>query len=120
MDAGALLAFERNDGRVRRLVELAEEHHQRLHAPAGVVARVWRDGARQARLARLIKSGSLHVHALDLDEARAAGVLAGSADARDVVDASVALLARRQNAVVVTSDPGDIHLLDASLVLVPC
>jgi hypothetical protein len=71
-------------------------------------------------LARLIKSGSLHVHPLDLDEARAAGVLCGAADASDVIDASVALLARRQNAVVVTSDPGDIHHLDAGLKLVSC
>jgi hypothetical protein len=38
----------------------------------------------------------------------------------DVIDASVALLARRQSARVVTSDPEDLHRIDASLDLVVC
>lgn len=33
LDAGALIAFERNDRRIRRLVELASEHARPLHAP---------------------------------------------------------------------------------------
>ena len=37
LDAGALIAVERNDRRVRRLVELAVEHGSPLHVPAGVV-----------------------------------------------------------------------------------
>lgn len=71
LDAGALMAFERNNHRVRRLVELAVVHDRVLHVPAGVVAQVWRDGARQVRLARLVGSGQLAVHSLDLDEAKA-------------------------------------------------
>lgn len=120
LDAGALVAFERNDRRVRRLIELAIEHNGSLHVPAGVIAQVWRDGARQARLARLVKSGRLDVQALDIDEARAAGSLCGVTGTADVVDASVALLARRHRAAVVTSDLDDLWRLDAELPLVPC
>jgi predicted nucleic acid-binding protein len=120
LDAGALVAFERNDRRVRRLIELAAEHGASVHVPAGVIGQVWRDGARQVRLARLLKSGLLGVQDLDLDEARAAGSLCGIAGTADVIDASVALLARRHRAAVVSSDPEDLHQLDAELPLVIC
>lgn len=120
LDAGALLAFERNDRRVRRLIELTAERGGSLHVPAGVIAQVWRDGARQARLARLLKSRALDVRELDLGEGQAAGSLCGVARTADVVDASVALLARRYSAIVVTSDPDDLRRLDAGLLLVSC
>ena len=120
LDAGALVAFERNDRRLRRLIELAAEHGGSLHVPAGVVAQVWRGGSRQARLARLLNSELVNVRDLDLDEARAAGALCGLAGTADVIDASVALLARRHRAAVVTSDPDDLRLLDARLELIVC
>lgn len=120
LDSGALIAFERNDRRVRRLVELALEHDQILHVPAGVVAQVWRDGARQVRLVRLIGSGTLAIQSLDLDEARAVGVMCGSTGTGDVVDASVALLARRHRALVVTSDPDDLARFGADVECITC
>lgn len=120
LDAGALVAFERNDRRVRRLIELAAEHGASVYVPAGVVGQVWRDGSRQARLARLLKSGLLDVRDLDLEEARAAGTLCGMTATADVIDASVALLARRHDAAVVTSDPDDLRRLDALLPLITC
>jgi hypothetical protein len=120
LDAGALIAFERNDRKVRTLIELAMTRGRTLHVPAGVVAQVWRDGARQARLARLLGSGVLDVQVLDRDEAQAVGVLCGGSGTADVVDASVALLARRLRAVVVTSDPDDLRRLDPLVNLVVC
>lgn len=120
LDAGALVAFERNDRRVRRLIELAIEHGRRLHVPAGVVGQVWRDGARQVRLVRLVSSDVLAVHPLDLPEAKAAGALCGLTGTSDVIDASVGLLARRHGASVVTSDPEDLRRLDPHLQLVHC
>ena len=120
LDAGALIAFERADRLMLRLVELAVEHDRVLHVPAGVVAQVWRDGGRQVRLARLIGSTSLEVTPLDLTEAQATGVLCGLTDTADIVDSSVALLARRLRATVVTSDPQDIRRLDATLSVVGC
>lgn len=120
LDSGALIAFERNDRRVRRLIELAVEHDRELHVPAGVVAQVWRNGARQARLACLIGSDALEIQNLDLDEARAIGVMCGSAGTADVVDASVALVARRHRALVVTSDPADISQFGTDLECILC
>jgi hypothetical protein len=120
LDVGALIAFERNDAKVRTLIELAMAHGAALHTPAGVVGQVWRDGKRQARLARLLGSGAISVQMLDLEEAQAAGVVCGRRRRHDVIDASVALLARRQGARVVTSDPADLHQIDPSLDLVVC
>jgi predicted nucleic acid-binding protein len=120
LDTGALIAFERNDRRVLRLVELAIAHGGTLHVPAGVVAQAWRDGRRQARLSKLIGSRCLAVRAFDLDEAKAAGALCGLRRTVDIVDASVVLLARRHGAAVVTSDPDDLRQLDSSVDLVRC
>lgn len=51
---------------------------------------------------------------------RSERALCGRSGTRDVVDASVALLARRHHAVVVTSDPDDLGRVDPSLPLVRC
>ena len=120
LDAGAFIAFERNDRRVRALVELALATGASLHAPAGVVAQVWRDGQRQVRLARLLGSGVIAVESLDQEEAQAVGVLCGRSGSADIVDASVALLARRRGARVLTSDVKDLHRIDPTLDLVVC
>jgi predicted nucleic acid-binding protein len=119
-DAGALIAFERNDARLRTLVELAMLHGAALYVPAGVVGQVWRDGKRQARLARLLASGLLKVQELDLGEAQGAGVLCARSRTRDVIDASVVLLASRYDAKVLTSDPEDLRRIGPNLELVSC
>ena len=115
LDAGALVAFEKNDRAVVALLLRAVETRTPLAVPAGVVGRVWRDGRRQARLARLLGSPSVAVLPLDDFEARAAGQLCGATGTRDVIDASVVLSARRQGGAVLTSDAGDLRRLDARL-----
>jgi hypothetical protein len=120
LDTGALIAFERNDEKVCRLMELALEHGAVVHVPAPVVAQAWRDGRRQVRLGRLIGSGWLKIQALDTAEAKGTGALCGRRRADDIVDACVALLARRHDAAVVTSDPDDIRRLDPDLDIVAC
>ncbi len=120
LDSGALIAFEKNDRRVRTLIELALAHGASLWTAGGVVAQVWRDGSRQARLARLLGSGDVQIQPLDRDEAQATGVLCGKAGTKDVVDASVVLLARTLGAIIVTSDPHDLLKIDAGAQLVPC
>jgi predicted nucleic acid-binding protein len=62
----------------------------------------------------------VHVQALDFEEAQASGVLCGKSKTRDVIDASVALLARRHSAKVVTSDPDDLLRIDPKLSTVIC
>lgn len=110
-DAGALIAAERNHTAFWRA------HRSYLIAggvplaPAPVVAQVWRDGARQAQLARLLNGCEVPV--LDHTLARRVGQLLGQAGTSDPVDGAVAVLAADIGAVIVTSDPGDIqHLLD--------
>lgn len=116
LDAGGLIAFERRDRRVLRLLELAEE----IHVPAGVVGQVWRNPARQVRLVRLLATDEVAVHQLDVETARAAGHLCGATGTADVIDASVVLAARGHNGVVLTSDGDDMRRIDPRLHLVEC
>ena len=116
LDTGALIAVERADRRLIRLLELAEE----VHVPAAVVAQAWRNPARQVRLVRVLAADPVVVHPLDVDEARAVGHLCGASGTSDVVDASVVLVARRVGGVTITSDPDDLRLIDPALDLVGC
>lgn len=118
LDSGALISFERAGRRVTSLIRRALERGDVLAVPAGVVAKVWRDGARQARLSRLLSSEAVQVVPLDDQTARAVGQLCGVADANDVVDASVVLCARQRNHFVITSDPEDLKRIDQRLELV--
>ena len=112
LDAGALIAFERNDRFVVALLARALEHRFVLAVPAGVVGQVWRDGRRQARLARLLRSTEVDVEPLDDQRAREAGQLCGVQGTADVIDASVVLCARTRGYRIVTSDAADIGRLD--------
>ncbi|MGH9156068.1 MAG: PIN domain-containing protein [Acidimicrobiales bacterium] len=116
LDTGALIAVERADRRLIRLLELADE----VHVPAALVAQAWRNPARQVRLVRVLAADPVQIHALDAAEARAVGHLCGAAGTADFVDASVVLLARRTGAVTVSRDGGDLHLIDPGLEVVPC
>ncbi|MGH3753989.1 MAG: PIN domain-containing protein [Pseudonocardiaceae bacterium] len=116
LDAGALIAIERADRRIVRLLELADQ----IHVPGAVVAQVWRNPARQVRLVRVLATDEVTIAPLDGAEARAVGQLCGASDTADVVDASVVLLARRVAGVAVTSDSGDLRRIDPGLDLIEC
>ena len=115
LDSGALIAFEREDRKMIALVRRAKERKGSLAVPVGVVAQVWRDGRKQARLARLLGSSLVEIALLDDAGARRAGQLCGATCTRDVVDATVVLVAQQRGDVVVTSDPDDIKRLDPSM-----
>ena len=112
LDAGALIAFERADSRMRALCREAVRVGARLIIPAGVVAQVFRNRSRQVPLGALLAAPTTSVPALDRTLAEAAGTLCGRAGTSDVVDASVVLLARRERAIVITSDVDDLQRLD--------
>lgn len=120
LDAGALIALERRDRKVIRLLERAVETGQVVEVPTGVVAQVWRGGQRQAVLAMFLASDGVSFAELDLSTARALGELCAATGGTDVVDAHVALLALRRRRAVVTSDSDDISRLarDARIVRV--
>ena len=116
LDTGALIAIDRGDRRVIRLLELAGD----IHVPAGALAQAWRNPARQVRLARVVAAPEVRVHSLDDPIAKAAGQLCGATRTADVVDASVVIVARLTNGVAVTSDPDDLARLDPGITLAPC
>ncbi|MCC6811428.1 MAG: PIN domain-containing protein [Deltaproteobacteria bacterium] len=118
LDSGALIAFERNDRRVVAIMARALEHSLKLVVPSGVVGQCWRDGRRQARLARLLGSEVIEVVPLNDHLARASGQLCGVSRTNDVIDASVVVCARERGHAVATSDADDLRRLDPKLRLV--
>jgi len=119
LDAGALIAFERNDRSMVVLIARALQHRYSVSVPAGVVGQVWRDGRRQARLARLLGAAEVHVEPLDDQRAREAGQLCGVRGTTDVIDASVVLCAQARGHAIATSDPADIRQLAPGLAVIP-
>lgn len=120
LDAGALIAVERRHRETVAVIEAARLDGRSLVIPAGVVAQIWRDGSRQAILARLLSAIDVTVEALTDEAARASGIVCGSAGASDVVDASVVIAARRHSATVISSDRADLVRLDPTLAIVDC
>jgi predicted nucleic acid-binding protein len=119
MDAGALIAIDRNDRRVLVLLARARETGTRVTIPASALAQAIRDPARQARLARLVRQPTTDVAALDRVDAAHVGRLLAVSGTSDVVDAHVVICARRAGQQVVTSDPDDLRALDPTLQVVP-
>ena len=114
LDAGALLALERRDKFMVSLLFRALTGGLALSIPQTVVAQVWRGGSgKQVNIARLLKAGragAMTVLVDDLTDARARhiGLTIGKTKHPDIVDVHVALLAREQGHVVLTSDDNDI------------
>ena len=102
---------------MRALCRQALASGAQLVIPAGVVAQVFRDRGRQVALRALLASATSRVPPLDQPLAEAAGILCGRSRTKDIVDASVVLVARRERASVVTSDVEDLRRLDPTLQL---
>lgn len=119
LDAGGLIALERNDRRVLVLLARSRETGATVTVPATALAQVVRAPARQARLARLIRQPTTDVVPLDRVDATNVGRLLAASDTRDIVDAHVVICAHRRGQQVATSDPDDLRLLDPDLRLVP-
>jgi hypothetical protein len=117
-DAGALIALDRGDRRIIALIAEALKQGRAFRVPAGVVGQAWRDGKRQANLARFLRALEVCVVALDEPLSRACGELCGRAGTDDVIDASVVMTARLHHDVVVTSDSSDLRRLDSNVSLV--
>jgi predicted nucleic acid-binding protein len=107
-DAGVLIAADRSERRVWA------EHRVRLEAglvplvPAPVVAQASRS-AKQVQMRRFLRG--CEVVQFDEASAHGAGSLLGKTRTKDVVDASVALLASKYRADVVSDDAEDIQRL---------
>jgi predicted nucleic acid-binding protein len=117
LDAGGLIAIDKDDRRVLALVARAAERGLAVTIPATALAQALRSPARQARLARLIRQPQTHLVPLDGPDATATGLLLAASRTSDIVDAHVVVCARRSGQVVVTSDPDDLRKLDSRLQL---
>ena len=112
LDAGALIAVDRDDRAVVARLRVASQNGLALRTNAMVVAQVWRDTqGRQATLARLLHA--VDVRAVDQVAGRDAGELVGKAGTSDTVDATVVLLAGHGDRIL-TSDPDDLQHLAAT------
>jgi hypothetical protein len=108
-DTGMLIALDRNEPEawivLRRLVERGEVPT----IPTVVIAQAWRDGRRQAQLARALEG--CRPAAVDEMLARRAGELCRRSETSDVVDAIVIETAAARAGDVYTSDAGDLEHL---------
>lgn len=115
LDAGALIALERNHRRVLVLLARARETGAVVTIPATALAQVVRAPARQVRLARLVRPPTTDVVALGRVDATGVGRLLAASGTADIVDAHVVICARRAAQQVVTSDSEDLLVLDPDL-----
>lgn len=108
LDAGALVAVDRRDREVGALLRIAHRQGRRVATSAAAVAQVWRDGARQVNLGRVLVG--VDARALDEADARAVGSLLARTRTSDVVDAHVAVVAQDGDHVL-TGDVRDLAAL---------
>ena len=108
LDAGALVAVDRRDRSVGAQLRVLQQRGTPLRVSAAVVGQVWRDGRKQANLARVLMG--VGIERLGKDDGKRIGELLARTGSADVVDAHVALLTSPGD-VVLTSDPDDISVL---------
>jgi hypothetical protein len=108
LDAGALVAVDRRDRTIGAQLRVLQQQGTPLRASTAVVGQVWRDGRKQANLARVL--AGVGIEPLSKDDGKRIGELLAQAGSSDVVDAHVALMAAPAD-LILTSDPGDIRKL---------
>lgn len=118
LDAGGLIALDRDDRGVIALLARAAELGATITIPATALAQAMRRPATQARLARLIRQPSTDLVALDGPDATSVGILLAASRTKDIADAHVVICARRAREAVVTTDPVDLRRLDPNLELI--
>jgi len=118
LDAGGLIALDRNDRRVVVLLARAAETGSRVTVPATALAQAVRRPERQVRLARLMRQPTTDVVSLDGVDATSVGRLLAASGTSDVIDAHVVVCARRSGQQIMTSDPDDLRELSPNLGLI--
>lgn len=88
LDVGALVAVDRRDRTLGAMLRVAQQERVPLLTSAAVVAHVWRDGSRQANLARVL--AGVRTEGLSSEAGRRIGTLLRRTRTADVVDGHVA------------------------------
>jgi hypothetical protein len=110
LDAGFLVSIDRGERSAQEFLHGALRRNTRLNTTHPVVAQVWRDGARQARLRRFLTSVTVH----PLDNGSVVGAVLARSKTTDVVDAHVVTLAILLQEPILTGDPDYLaHLVDS-------
>jgi len=109
LDAGFLISVDRSEKSAHTFLTAAVRSGNALHTTHPVVAQVWRDGPRQARLAAFLKVITVH----PFDDGRPVGLLLAQSKTSDVVDAHLVICAVRIGDAILTGDPDDIAPLTA-------
>jgi predicted nucleic acid-binding protein len=118
LDAGALIAVDRDDRRVLTLLARSKQARTRVTIPATALSQVVRDLRRQTRLAQLLKQQTTDVVPLDAADAIDTGRLLAMTGNTDIVDAHVVVCALRAGQAIVTSDPDDLRALNPGATLI--
>ena len=108
LDAGALMAVDRRNRVIGAQLRVLQQQGTPIRVSSAVVGQAWRDGRKQANLARVLAGAG--IVPLGEDDGKRIGELLALAGSADVVDAHVALMAAHAD-LVLTSDPGDIRKL---------
>ncbi len=107
LDAGALIAAEKNSREFWAFWKLAIQRDARITIPAVVLAQAWRGNS--SAIARLLPA--CVVEPVDESGAKRIGAFLGRTRQNDVVDAAVVVGALARGDAIVTSDPEDIRRL---------
>ena len=108
LDAGALVAIDRRSRLIGAQLRVLQQQGTPIRVSSAVVGHVWRDGRKQANLARVLVG--IGIEPLGRDDGKRIGELLALAGTADIVDAHVALMTAHAD-LVLTSDPGDIREL---------
>lgn len=111
LDAGFLISVDREERTARAFLTAAHRSGTALRTTEPVVAQVWRNGTRQARLAAFLQTITIH----PLDDGRPVGQLLARTRTSDVVDAHLIITAVRLRDGVLTGDPDDLRALAEAL-----
>lgn len=112
LDAGVLIAHERGDRAPAAWLVRAARESVEIAVSAPTIAEVWRDGSRQARLARLLNVCRI----IDCDRqlARAGGEVLARASSSETLDVLVIAAALTVGGAVLTDDLSDLRPLGAA------
>lgn len=108
LDAGALVAVDRRDRPIGARLRVLQQQATPIRVSSAAVGQVWRDGRKQANLARVL--AGVGIEALGKDDGTRIGELLALSGSADIADAHVALMTAHAD-LVLTSDPGGIRTL---------
>lgn len=107
LDAGPLISVDKNRRVLAALMAAAIEADEVLRTSEAIVAQVWRS-PKQANLSKALNAMEVHS---EFGNGRLIGELMAKTGTSDPVDAHLAVLARRINEPVLTSDVDDFNAL---------